>query len=289
MELAGFTFPEVCTKPFLPPAGFVAVPAPCITKKNSTPSLRSPSLSSFSPMSSRSYASALIPLSAVRFILSRVLRTSLRQFGILPPKVVPVAKTKQTMPRKERKELKKQQAAGGNGFHTSARACFTAPELSFHGDGGGEPIDALSQVFAPGFEEAMNGPTSTQRQAPSADGLFESALLRNTRRLSLAWGTGRGGAAGAPHDGDGGNTIADRLSQMSLESGRELEQMTNSSAAAAEATVPDAPPSQPQRVTLSLLHTVLASHLALLGPTAARSMAMAGTWPTGSVGPGDAR
>lgn len=207
------------------------------------------------------------------------------QFGILPPKVVPVARTKQIMPRKERKELKKKQAKG---FHTSA-ACLTAFQPSCNSGcddtrSSGEPITALSQaVFG-----------ATPPQDPNADNRFESesesasALLLDTGHLSFGWGTGQAAAfAGVNSNGKasctsaarglaehGSGDLASALSRMLLDGPGTAEQQAQSSAAA----LPPAAASSPIR-------TVLASHLRILGPSACSMIGL----PEGTEGSRDTR
>ncbi|CAN0487259.1 unnamed protein product [Ectocarpus sp. 12 AP-2014] len=169
----------------------------------------------------------------------------LGQFGILPPKVIPVARTKQTVPRKEWKELQKKQA-GGKGFHTSA-ACFTALQ-----PGTGEPVsDPLPRtLFSASYDGELTDGIATRR--PSS-GVSQYPSLE-TRPLSFWWGTGaerethRNGEAISttaigPDELGGG--IALDLSRMSL---------TGRSAGEQQARSP--------------LRAVLASHLSLLGPAA---------------------
>lgn len=201
------------------------------------------------------------------------------QFGILPPKVVPVARTKKIMPRKEWKELQKQQA-GGKGFHTSAAAssaaalqpsCYTAAS-------GGALADALSPaVWGTGVDDVAVA-------AAAADGQIPDAVVRFESQLSIGWAPGEetasiGGrsdgnssssastsgslAAGCDSDNvivdsGGGSGIADSLSQLSLCGCGKGEQQVRPMGA------PDAPPLS----AFSPLNAVLASHLALLGPAA---------------------
>lgn len=90
----------------------------------------------------------------------------LLQFGILPPKVVPVARTKKILPRKERKELKKQEAA--RSFHTSATSLAS---LECYGGGA---TGTTSQAV----------PRATNQFAPRPSCL--SALLESGN-LSVRW------------------------------------------------------------------------------------------------------
>ena len=200
---------------------------------------------------------------------------TLPQFGILPPKVVPVARTKKIVPRKEWKELKKQQQAGGKGFHTSAAASLSALQPPCYADSG-ESFGALSPAVL-GASVDGGAPDASQR-CPNTGVCFEWPL-------SFGWATGE--AAGSVGGGinnssssssssrsaaasstrsqsdfaaDDGIEIAARLSQMSLR-GRdrgEQQQRTRSMG------TPDAAPLS----MFSPLHVVLASHLALLGPAA---------------------
>lgn len=174
---------------------------------------------------------------------------------------MPVARTKQTVPRKEWKELKKQQQAGGKSFHTSA-ATFAALQPSCYADSG-------------------TGTLSPAVVAASVDGVA-GVGIHSESPLSFGWATGEAAAAAAANvDGnsndssnrfaaasstptqsdseavDGG--IAARLSQMSLLGGCDGGQQQARSTGA-----PGAPPLS----AFPPLHAVLASHLALLGPAA---------------------
>ncbi|CAN0176129.1 unnamed protein product [Scytosiphon promiscuus] len=210
----------------------------------------------------------------------------LGQFGILPPKVVPVARTKQIMPRKEWKELKKQQAAGeGKGFHTSA-AC-AQPALCGSGCGSEQFKGILqgrsSEVTHAGSEADQTAAgwqqQQRQQQSPVSGGLSGSVLpLVETGRLSFGWGTGQAFVAKRSHSGSNaapsdaqasgasdelGNGVAAALSRMSLSGS-------------------DRPQQQQQRTwpAFSPLRTVLASHLSLLGPSACSTIGL-GTNPEG--------
>ncbi|CAN0240189.1 unnamed protein product [Pylaiella littoralis] len=194
----------------------------------------------------------------------------LGQFGILPPKVVPVARTKQIMPRKEWKELKKKEAKG---FHTSA-ACFTVLRPS-----SGEPINALSQAVHGASGGWAAGQIAGQPQHLNADSRFQlaSAALLDTGCLSPAWGTGQAAArtaaaASAPAK-NSSDDLAAMLSRMLLGRLGRAEQKTQSSAAA------------PQAAAFSPLRDVLSSNLRLLGPAACSMIGL----QDGAVWPRDTR
>ncbi|CAM9574284.1 unnamed protein product, partial [Hapterophycus canaliculatus] len=212
----------------------------------------------------------------------------LGQFGILPPKVVPVARTKQIMPRKEWKELKKQQAAGGGkGLHTSAACSATAQQPSFFGFGSG--VGGCNEVVndsLPRYGSASSGNgaadlTATgwqqqQRQRehrPVSGGLLGSALpLVETGRLSFGWATGRGFAE---EDGKRENRESSdpppgtEASSVPAELGSglpaALSQMSPSGSDRAEESV---------WPTFSPLRAVLAAHLSLLGPSACSAIGL---------------
>ena len=126
-----------------------------------------------------------------------------RQFGILPPKVVPVARTKQTVPRKEWKELKKQQLqAEGKGFHTVATGL--APFEPFSGVIGAFSHLAISPAtVSPATVTPLadgSAPLSSEARVTTAPQFSPlSALLEWPKRWSgWATGGGRGALDNAP-------------------------------------------------------------------------------------------
>lgn len=167
------------------------------------------------------------------------------QFGILPPKVVPVARTKQTVPRKEWKELQKKQA-GGKGFHTSA-ACFSALQ-----PGAGEPrSDPLPRtLFSASDDGELTDGIATRRQS---SGVSQSPSLE-TGPFSFWWGTGA--ERETNRNGEAVNSTASGPDELCGDIALDLSRMSLTGRSAGE------------QQARSPLRTVLASHLSLLGPAA---------------------
>lgn len=193
---------------------------------------------------------------------------------------MPVARTKQILPRKERKELKKQQQAGGKGFHTSAAAAAAASYAAFQPScyaGSGEPTGALS----PSDLGAGVGGGVAADQIPEERQQYRNAGIRFESPLSFGWATGeqeasvdgssssRSAASSSTRtrsDSDVvGDGIAARLSHMSLNGRDGGEQQARSM---------DAPDSPSPISAFSPLDAVLASHFALLGPAACAAMGL---------------
>lgn len=178
----------------------------------------------------------------------------LGQFGILPPKVVPVAKTKQTVPRKEWKELKKQQeqGAGGKGLHTMATrlAAF-------------EPFGGADSAFLPTTVSPLLAVSSatvssaTVSSAPRSSRL--SAFLEWPREM-VGWATGGRETLdnNPPASFSRGSVASVGVASLGV-SGEQRCRHEVLEAVAMET---------PSTVKESPLRAALESHLSLLGPAA---------------------
>lgn len=198
-----------------------------------------------------------------------------------------MARTKQTIPRKEWKELKKQQAKG---FHTSA-ACSAVAQPSLFGLGGGcsEALhDSLPRyVFGVGGDAARADQTAAgwqqqqqhqqlQHRLVSSGPLGSALQLVETGRLAFGWGTGQevaGQANGYHKDSRSGSAP---LSIPTPASGASREELASGIAAGmAQVSLSGTDGAQQGGwPAFAPLRDVLASHLSLLGPSACSTIGL---------------
>ena len=180
-----------------------------------------------------------------------------RQFGILPPKVIPVARTKRTVPRKEWKELKKQQEQGGGrkGLHTMARRLAAL-----------EPFDGANDAFSPAAVSPLAVSPATVSSATLTCEAGETVAPQSNRFSAFhEWPRGLvGWAAGGLKTLDNNSpTGSSRVNPAAVgvaSFGVSGEQRCREGVDAVGAT--------PSSGEESPLRAALASHLSLLGPAA---------------------
>ncbi|CAM9393282.1 unnamed protein product, partial [Laminaria digitata] len=189
----------------------------------------------------------------------------LGQFGILPPKVVPVARTKQTVPRKEWKELKKQQEQGGGGKSLHTLATRLAAFEPFGGaNGASSPPAKPVSPLAISPATVSSAPLNCEKAGVVTAAAPQSSHLSGFHewpRGFLGWAAGGGGTLNnSPPPAGSSRVSAGAVGGASVGVSGEhrcLEGLGVVVVTPSSSSVEDSP-----------LRAALASHLSQLGPAA---------------------